>query len=282
VVDSVVAVAGFAAGIPVSGLFVAVAFVGPGAVFFGAAACPLPAKARTFPDDEGCVRDAGFFDGDERETDVSTDGRVRAVAAALGAAFLAVVFGAAFFAVVFGAAFFAAVFGVALFAAVFGTAFFAVDFGAALFAVDFGAAFLAAVFGTAFFAVDFGAGFFAAALEDAFPPAGDREAGVAPPERVDDEPPRAFAPPRRLPAADADFADFRAIVDRSIQVNARTVPCRAQSQESAPPVWYSMTRVSKKFRSFLRSIISLIHGNGFVAPGNSASSPICWQRRFAI
>src|SRR3954465_12376589 len=40
-----------------------------------------------------------------------------------------------------------------------------------------------------------------------------------------------------------------------------------QSQFSAPPVWYSMTRVSKKLRSFLRSIISLIQGNGLVAPG---------------
>lgn len=35
------------------------------------------------------------------------------------------------------------------------------------------------------------------------------------------------------------------------------------SQLSAPPVWYSMTRVSKKLRSFFRSIISLIHGKGF-------------------
>jgi hypothetical protein len=44
--------------------------------------------------------------------------------------------------------------------------------------------------------------------------------------------------------------------------------CRAPtqpgySQFSAPPVWYSVTRVSKKLRSFFRSIISLIHGNGF-------------------
>src|SRR4051812_12784825 len=57
---------------------------------------------------------------------------------------------------------------------------------------------------------------------------------------------------------------------------------RFHSQLSAPPVWYSITRVSKKLRSFLRSIISLIHGNGFCAPANSDSSPICWQRRFAM
>src|SRR5262249_54151378 len=39
------------------------------------------------------------------------------------------------------------------------------------------------------------------------------------------------------------------------------------SQFNAPPVWYSMTRVSKKLRSFFRSIISLIHGKGLLAPG---------------
>src|SRR5688572_8209036 len=54
------------------------------------------------------------------------------------------------------------------------------------------------------------------------------------------------------------------------------------SQFSAPPVWYSMTRVSKKLRSFLRSIISLIHGNGLLAPGYRMSRPICWQRRLAM
>ena len=41
----------------------------------------------------------------------------------------------------------------------------------------------------------------------------------------------------------------------------------AQSQESAPPDWYSITRVSKKLRSFFKSIISLIHGNGFSSLG---------------
>ena len=48
-----------------------------------------------------------------------------------------------------------------------------------------------------------------------------------------------------------------------------------QSQLSAPPVWYSMTRVSKKFFSFLRSIISDIQGKGLDAPENNRSSPIC-------
>ncbi len=57
---------------------------------------------------------------------------------------------------------------------------------------------------------------------------------------------------------------------------------RTQSQDRAPPVWYSITRVSKKLRSFFRSIISLIHGNGFSSWGNKASRPICVARRFAI
>src|SRR5678815_949516 len=57
---------------------------------------------------------------------------------------------------------------------------------------------------------------------------------------------------------------------------------RFQSQLNAPPDWYSMTRVSKKLRSFFRSIISLIHGNGFCAPAYSCSRPICWQRRLAM
>ena len=50
------------------------------------------------------------------------------------------------------------------------------------------------------------------------------------------------------------------------RVFKKSVMCgdfRNQSQDRAPPVWYSITRVSKKLRSFLRSIISLIQGNGF-------------------
>jgi len=55
-----------------------------------------------------------------------------------------------------------------------------------------------------------------------------------------------------------------------------------QSQFNVPPVWYSITRVSKKLRSFFKSIISLIHGNGFSSFGKSASSPICTARRLAM
>ncbi len=40
----------------------------------------------------------------------------------------------------------------------------------------------------------------------------------------------------------------------------------ADYQASAPPVWYSVTRVSKKFFSLPRSIVSLIHGNGLREP----------------
>ena len=65
--------------------------------------------------------------------------------------------------------------------------------------------------------------------------------------------------------------------------NPRCPRLRApQSQLSAPPVWYSVTRRSKKFCSFFRSSISLIHGNGFSAPGNSGSRPICCARRLAM
>lgn len=54
------------------------------------------------------------------------------------------------------------------------------------------------------------------------------------------------------------------------------------SQLSAPPVWYSMTRVSKKLRSFFRSIISLIQGKGFSSCSNIGSKPICCARRLAM
>jgi Phage integrase family len=39
-----------------------------------------------------------------------------------------------------------------------------------------------------------------------------------------------------------------------------------QSQVRAPPVWYSVTRVSKKFFSFDRSVACDIQGNGFCWP----------------
>ena len=38
-----------------------------------------------------------------------------------------------------------------------------------------------------------------------------------------------------------------------------------QSSHDSMPLRYSVTLVSKKFFSFLRSIISLIHGKGFFA-----------------
>ena len=57
---------------------------------------------------------------------------------------------------------------------------------------------------------------------------------------------------------------------------------RLQSQERAPPDWYSITRVSKKLRSFFKSIISLIQGNGFSSLGKSVSRPIWVARRLAM
>jgi hypothetical protein len=78
----------------------------------------------------------------------------------------------------------------------------------------------------------------------------------------------------------AFFATFLAISNSRCRTGGLT---RAlHSQDSAPPVWYSMTRASKKLRSFFRSIISLIQGNGLFAPGKSGSRPICWHRRFEI
>ena len=57
--------------------------------------------------------------------------------------------------------------------------------------------------------------------------------------------------------------------------HAFSITYRHHSQLSAPPVWYSVTRVSKKFFSFFRSIISDIQGNGLFAPGKIRSRPIC-------
>ena len=55
-----------------------------------------------------------------------------------------------------------------------------------------------------------------------------------------------------------------------------------QSQFNAPPVWYSVTRVSKKFFSLFRSMSSLIQGNGLPAPGYCSLKPIWAQRRLAM
>src|SRR3954468_22190156 len=89
-----------------------------------------------------------------------------------------------------------------------------------------------------------------------------------------------------------EYAAFQAVLEAQPQLIVvfslacgdahRVVLVHGHSQFSAPPVWYSITRVSKKLRSFFRSIISLIHGKGFCAPGYSVSRPICWQRRLAM
>ena len=77
--------------------------------------------------------------------------------------------------------------------------------------------------------------------------------------------------------------------NRSIKLARRQPPsCRRQSprsvpgQANAPPFWYSMTRVSKKFFSFFRSMASLFHGKGFSASANTGARPNWAQRRLAM
>jgi len=77
------------------------------------------------------------------------------------------------------------------------------------------------------------------------------------------------------PSATTKSAEAPAPADRDSDVVRLPHHC------NAPPLWYSVTRVSKKFFSFLRSSTSDIHGNGFTAPGHCSGSPICWQRRLA-
>lgn len=52
----------------------------------------------------------------------------------------------------------------------------------------------------------------------------------------------------------------------------RSVSILAYDQSSDPPLWYSVTCVSKKFFSLLRSVCSDIHGNGFSVPYCSGRS----------
>src|SRR5262249_656129 len=54
------------------------------------------------------------------------------------------------------------------------------------------------------------------------------------------------------------------------------------SQLKAPPFWYSITRVSKKFFSFFKSIAPDIQGKGFSASSNTGASPSWAQRRLAM
>ena len=146
----------------------------------------------------------------------------------------------------------------------------------------------AAFFAAAFFAVDFLAAFFAVAITflldqvDIEPPAFDASSasGYSSPETAQEGRPSTMnrgagcaALRRRCSAV------LRILISHiAVAISSR----RPHSQDSAPPVWYSMTRVSKKLRSFFRSIISLIHGNGFSSFGKSSSRPICVARRLAM
>jgi len=221
----------------------------------------------------------------------------------LAAGFLAAAFFAgAFFAAAFlaGAAFFAGAFFAAAFlaGAFLAGAFFAAAFlaGAAFFAgAFFAAAFLAGAFlAGAFFAAAFLAGaflagaFFAVAISISL-----IKLQEAPhPIKV-----RRFTTQRcttdKLPSVRCgEFRTDREVPAllwrRSLRIGKAMNQSRAcvaeatQSQDRAPPVWYSMTRVSKKLRSFFRSIISLIQGKGFSSLGNSSSNPIWVARRLAM
>jgi hypothetical protein len=55
-----------------------------------------------------------------------------------------------------------------------------------------------------------------------------------------------------------------------------------QSQLSAPPFWYSVTLVSKKFFSFFRSMASDIQGNGLSVSAKTGAKPSWAQRRLAM
>jgi hypothetical protein len=226
----------------------------------------------------------------------------------LAAAFLgAAAFLTTFFAATFlGAAFFAATF----FGAAFFTTFLAATFlGAAFFAAAF---FGAAFFTAAFFA---GAFFTAAFLAGAFLAGAFFAVAIT---FLLDQVTRELSEHQRLPFAALAIARQLFITRKSAQEGrpgtmngvanrGQRFLCRCftpcefltahfhtnttlnligsrsrQSQESAPPDWYSMTRVSKKLRSFFRSIISLIHGNGFSSFGKSSSKPIWVARRLAM
>ncbi len=240
--------AGLAAG-ALAAFFAGTAFfAGAGAAFFaGAGAAFFAGAGAAFFAGAG----AAFFAG-----------AGAAFFAGAGAAFLAGA-GAAFFAGA-GAAFFAGA-GAAFFAGA-GAAFFA-GAGAAFFA-GAGAAFT----GAAFFA---GAGFFAVAIKFSL---------------IDLQ--RALHA-NKFAQSDAWCWALPSTMNSGTQFLAEQMPCaglwnwvlsskEVYSQDSAPPDWYSMTRVSKKLRSFLRSIISLIQGKGFSSLGNKVSSPICVARRLAM
>jgi hypothetical protein len=80
---------------------------------------------------------------------------------------------------------------------------------------------------------------------------------------------------------DDPLSDFVQALAPKCSVDAQPI-LSAYSQFSAPPFWYSITRVSKKFFSFLRSMASDIHGNGFSVSSNTRESPNWAQRRLAM
>ncbi len=84
-------------------------------------------------------------------------------------------------------------------------------------------------------------------------------------------------PQRTKKAADQTNSSFRV----SEPYGWQSAGERTQSHFSEPPAWYSVTRVSKKFFSFERSMVSLIHGNG-LEERNCVGRPIRSRRRSAM
>ena len=69
---------------------------------------------------------------------------------------------------------------------------------------------------------------------------------------------------------------------KTLQNSCRSYNSSSDTSESAEDFWYSVTRPSKKFCSFLTSIISASQGNGFSKPGLSISKPTPLRRRSAM
>lgn len=73
-----------------------------------------------------------------------------------------------------------------------------------------------------------------------------------------------------------------ALLTSLVQLDRRVQRSSSSPTSRAEAFWYSVTRPSKKFCSFLMSIISASHGKGFWIPGWSGLSPQPSRRRSAM
>jgi hypothetical protein len=86
----------------------------------------------------------------------------------------------------------------------------------------------------------------------------------------------------RLAAKHVQKKGHRKILRPLSRLSIATTPCSARLYHASDAaVWYSVTLVSKKFFSLPRSIVSLIHGNGFFEP-YWVFRPIRSKRRSAM